>query len=86
MAFDRVNLRTSLHLGISTLLFDVYGAPKGSVGPYIAFTPLGIDYDLGGSVRLVLDPVEIACPVPHLGPLPLYYEQFRVMIGLQIGA
>ncbi|CAN5870139.1 hypothetical protein BH11MYX2_BH11MYX2_19490 [soil metagenome] len=86
MAFDRVNLRTSLHLGISTLLFDVYGAPKGSVGPYISFTPLGIDYDLGGSVRLVIDPVEISCPVPHIGPLPLYYEQFRLMIGLQIGA
>ncbi len=86
MRFDRVNLRTSLHLGVSTLLFDVPGAPKYSTGPYISFAPLGIDYDLGGSVRIVLDPVEIALPVPYVGLIPLYYEQFRLMIGLQIGA
>ena len=85
MKFDRVNLRTSLHLGTSTLLFDVYGAPKYSTGPYIAFRPLGIDYDLGNSVRIVLDPMEMALPVPLIGQLPLYYEQFRFMIGIQIG-
>ena len=86
MKFDRVNLRTSLHLGASRLMFDVPGAPKGSIGPYASFTPLGIDYDLGGSVRLVIDPVEIAVPVPYIGLIPLYYEQFRLMIGIQIGA
>jgi hypothetical protein len=85
MRFDRVNLRSSAHLGASTLLFDVYGAPKYSTGPYVAFSPLGIDYDLGKSVRLVVDPVEFAMPVPLLGQLPLYYEQFRFMIGLQVG-
>jgi hypothetical protein len=82
MKFDRVNLRTSLHLGASTLLFDVPGAPKWSVGPYGSFTPLGIDYDLGGSVRIVIDPVEIAVPVPFIGLIPLYYEQFRVLVGI----
>ncbi len=86
MKFDRINLRTSLHLGASTQLFDVYGSPKFSTGPFISFTPLGIDYDLGKSVRIVLDPVEIALPVPHIGLIPLYYEQFRLMIGIQIGA
>ena len=86
MKFDRVNLRTSLHVGASTLLFDVYGAPKYSTGLYFAVAPLGIDYDLGGSVRLVIDPVEFALPVPLLGQLPLYYEQFRFLIGLQIGS
>jgi hypothetical protein len=84
MAFDRVNLRTSLHLGVSTLLFDVYGAPKYSTGPYVALSPLGIDYDLGHAVRIVWDPMEMALPVPLLGQLPLYYEQFRFMLG-QIG-
>ena len=44
MAFDRVNLRSSLHLGTSTLLFDVYGAPRYSTGPYAAVSLLGIDY------------------------------------------
>jgi len=86
MKFDRVNLRTSLHLGASRLMFDVPGAPKGSIGPFASFTPLGIDYDLGDSVRLVLDPVEIAVPMPYVGLIPLYYEQFRLMIGIQIGA
>lgn len=41
--------------------------------------------DLGGSVRLVVDPLAITVPVPHLGLIPLYYEQFRSMIGIQIG-
>jgi hypothetical protein len=86
MRYDRVNLRTSLHLGVSTLLFDVVGAPKYSTGPFGAFSPLGLDYDLGKSVRIVWDPMEIALPVPLLGQLPLYYEQFRFMVGIQIGA
>lgn len=85
MRFDRVNLRTSLHLGISTLLFDVYGAPMYSTGPYVAFSPLGIDYDFGRSVRLVIDPAEFALPVPLVGQIPLYYEQVRFMIGIQVG-
>jgi hypothetical protein len=86
MKFDRVNLRSSLHLGASTLLFDVFGAPKYSTGPYGAISVLGLDYDLGGSVRIVCDPMEIALPVPLLGQLPLYYEQFRFVIGVQFGA
>jgi hypothetical protein len=86
MKFDRVNLRSSLHLGASTLLFDVYGAPKYSTGPYGAISLLGLDYDLGNAVRIVCDPMEIALPVPLLGQLPLYYEQFRFVIGIQFGA
>ena len=86
MRFDRVNLRTSLHAGASTLLFNVYGAPKYSTGPYAALSPLGLDYDLGHAVRIVFDPMEIALPVPLLGQLPLYYEQFRLMIGIQVGS
>jgi MYXO-CTERM domain-containing protein len=86
MRFDRVNLRTSLHVGTSTLLFDVYGAPKRSTGLYLAGCLLGLDYDLGKSLRLVIDPAEMAIAIPHLGDLPLWYEQFRFMIGLQYGA
>jgi hypothetical protein len=86
MRFDRVNLRSSLHLGASTLLFDVVGAPKYSTGVYGAISLLGLDYDLGNAVRIVCDPMEIALPVPLLGQLPLYYEQFRFVIGIQVGA
>jgi len=85
MRYDRVNLRSSFHLGTSTLLFDVYGAPKYSTGPYVALSPLGLDYDLGNAVRIVWDPMEMALAMPLVGQLPLYYEQFRFMIGIQIG-
>ena len=86
MKLDRVNLRTTLSLGVSTLLFDVPGAPQYDIGPFVAFSPLGIDYDLGSSIRIVFDPLGVAVPVPHIGLIPLYYEQFRTMIGIQIGA
>jgi uncharacterized protein (TIGR03382 family) len=86
MKLDRVNLRTTFSLGASTLLFDVFGAPKYDVGPFVGFSPLGIDYDLGNSVRIIFDPLGVEVPVPHLGLIPLYYEQFRTMIGIQIGA
>ena len=86
MKLDRVNLRTTLSVGASTLLFHIYGAPQYDIGPFVAFSPIGIDYDLGHSVRIVFDPLGIAVPVPHLGLIPLYYEQFRTMIGIQIGA
>lgn len=85
MKLDRVNLRTTLSLGASTLLFDVAGAPKYDIGPYVGLSPLGIDYDFGGGVRLVFDPLGVSVPVPHVGLIPLYYEQFRTMIGIQIG-
>jgi len=85
MKIDRVNLRTTLNLGASMLLFDVYGAPKYDIGPVIGFSPLGIDYDLGNHVRIVFDPLGVIVPVPHIGLIPLYYEQFRTMIGIQIG-
>ena len=83
MKLDRVNLRTTVSLGVSTLLFDIYGAPKYDIGPYVGVSPLGIDYDLGNATRLVIDPLSIDVPVPHLGLIPLYYEQFRTMIGIQ---
>lgn len=86
MRFDRVNLRTSLHVGTATLLFDVYGAPKHSTGLFLAGSVLGLDYDLGHSLRLVIDPAEMAVAIPSFGGVPLWYEQFRFMVGLQYGS
>lgn len=86
MKYDRVNLRTSLHVGTSTLLFDVYGAPKNSTGLFVAGSILGLDYDLGNSLRLVIDPAEMAVAIPSLRGIPLWYEQFRFMVGLQYGS
>jgi MYXO-CTERM domain-containing protein len=85
MKYDRVNLRTTLHVGTSTLLFDVYGAPRHSTGLFLAGSILGLDYDMGGSLRLVVDPAQMAVAIPSLGGIPLWYEQFRFVIGLQYG-
>ena len=41
---------------------------------------------LENGVGAVRSPMEIALPVPLLGQLPLYYEQFRFVIGVQFGA
>ena len=70
MKLDRVNLRTTFSLGASTLLFDVYGAPKYDIGPFVGFSPLGIDYDLGNSVRLVFDPLGVEVPGAAHRPHP----------------
>ena len=86
MTFDRVNLRTTLQAGFSTLLFDLYGAPAGSTGPYVGLSLLGIDVDLGRSLRLVFDPALVTLPVPHVTGQPFYYLQYRVSIGLSWGA
>ena len=58
---------------------------KLSTGPFGSISLLGIDYDVGGSFRIVFDPAEIAVAVPEFGDLPLVYEQFRFMIGIQYG-
>jgi hypothetical protein len=85
MRFERVNLRTTLHAGLSVLLFDLYGARAGSVGPYVGIAPLGIDVHLRRGWKLVFDPLGLEIPIPHLTGVPLYYEQFRLTIGLQYG-
>lgn len=86
LAWERVNLRNTLQVGTSVQLFDVYGAPAGSVGIYLATSPLGIDIDLGRSLRLVIDPTNFAIPIPHLTGAPFYYPQYRITIGLQWGS
>ena len=86
LAWERVNLRNTLQVGSSVQLFDVYGAPSGSVGLYLATSPLGLDIDLGHSVRLVIDPTNFAIPIPHLTGAPFYYPQYRITIGVQLGS
>ncbi len=85
MTWDRVNLRTTAHLGASMLLFDMYGAEKYDVGPFVGLSLLGIDIDLGGSKRLVIDPADLVVPIPHVTGFPLYYPQYRFTIGIQFG-
>lgn len=82
---DWVAVRTSGHLGFSSLLFDVYGATAGSTGIYAAISFLGLEVAVAPGVRLVLDPCEVAAAVPHLTGAPLAYRQYRFTVGLQYG-
>ncbi len=86
LAWSRVNLRTTLHLGTSVQLLDLYGAERGSVGLFGGVAPLGIDVDLGHHWRFVLDPLGVYLPVPHLPGVPLFYLQFRCTLGFQFAA
>jgi len=82
LAYEHFNLRTTLNLGVSYLLFDLYGAPKGSLGFYGAFSPLGLEWKLSKVFILIINPLNIAVPVPQIHAVPLDYPQYRFSIGL----
>ena len=86
LTWQRVNLRTTLSLGTSVQLLDVYGAARGSVGVYAGVSLLGVDIDVGHFVRVVIDPTNISIPAPHLVGIPFYYIQYRLTIGITWGA
>jgi hypothetical protein len=83
---ETVSLRTTGHLGASVLLFDVIGAPAGSIGPYLGISFLGLEYEMSKGLYLILNPADVAFPVPHLTGAPLSYRQYRFTIGVQFGA
>ncbi len=85
MRYEPINLRTTLHVGISRMNFDLVGVPKGSLGPFFALTPIGLDYEMSRSVYLVFDPVTIVVPVPKTEGVPYAYPQYRATLGLQWG-
>jgi uncharacterized protein (TIGR03382 family) len=84
LAYEAFNLRTTLNLGASYLLFDLYGAPKGSIGLYGAISPLGVEWKVSRLFFLILNPISIAVPVPQLHGVPLTYPQYRATLGLGI--
>jgi hypothetical protein len=77
-------LRVSGRAGASVLLFDLYGAPGGSVGPCFGLSLLGLEVPLGRRVRLILEPADVAVSVPHLTGIPLVRRQYRATIGVEI--
>jgi len=84
LAYENFNLRTTVNLGISYLLIDLYGAPKGSVGLYTAIYPLGLEWKLSRVFLLIINPLGIAVPIPQLKGIPFTYPQYRFSIGLGI--
>jgi uncharacterized protein (TIGR03382 family) len=84
LAYEKINLRTTANLGLSYLLLDLYGAPKGSLGVYGAFYPLGIEWKVSRMFLLIINPLGISVPVPQLRGVPLLYWQYRFNIGFGI--
>jgi hypothetical protein len=84
LAYESFNLRTTVNLGTSYLLTGLYGAPQGSLGLYFGVSPLGLEWKLSRSYVLIVNPLNIAVPVPQLKGVPLMYSQYRFSIGLGI--
>jgi hypothetical protein len=85
LAYEPINLRSSVSLGGSVLLFDLVGAPAGSIGPYFGISLLGLEIKLGRGFYLTVDPDSIAIPIPHVTGIPFIYYQYRFQIGLEFG-
>ncbi len=84
LAYEKFNLRTSVSLGTSYQLSNFYGAPSGSTGIYLGVNPLGLEWKLSRLFFLVISPLNIALPAPHLGGVPLLYPQYRSTIGIEV--
>jgi hypothetical protein len=78
-----VALRIAGHLGASLLLFDLYGAPSGSVGPYVGLSLLALELGLSRNLTLVLEPADVVVAIPHVTGIPLTRRQYRASIGLE---
>ena len=78
--------RTSLHLGTSTILFDLYGVPAGTTGLYVGVSLLGLEWRASRAISVIFDPADVAYPLPQLRGAPFGYLQYRFTLGLQWGA
>ena len=85
LAYEPINLRSSASLGGSMLLFDLVGAPQGSVGPYFGLSLLGLEIKMGKGFYFTVDPDSIAVPIPHVTGVPFIYYQYRFQVGLEFG-
>jgi hypothetical protein len=84
LAYENFNLRTTLSLGVSYLLSNLYGAPSGSLGPYVGVSPLGVEWKLSRTFLFVINPLNIAVPIPQIKGVPLAYPQYRFSLGLEV--
>jgi hypothetical protein len=84
LAYEQFNLRTTANLGVSRLLIDLYGAPKGSTGIYAGLSPLGFEWKMSRMFFLIVNPLNFAMPTPQLKGVPFSYSQYRFTIGLEV--
>lgn len=83
LTYESFNLRTTFNFGSSTLLINLYGAPRGSTGFYGAFYPLGIEWKASTSYYFILNPMGYAVHIPQLEGVPLTYSQYRASIAFE---
>lgn len=81
-----VALRMTARAGISVLLYDLYSASAGSVGPLFGVNILGLEVPLSRSLKLIVDPADLAVAVPSLRAAPLVHRQYRLTVGIQWGS
>ena len=86
MLSDQFDARTSLHVGTSTVLFDLYGVPAGTTGLFVGASLLGLEWHASRSISIILDPGDVAYPLPQLRGAPFGYLQYRFSLSLQWGA
>jgi hypothetical protein len=84
LAYEDFNVRSSVSLGASYLLMDLYGAPQGSLGLYADVSFLGLAWKLSRTFYLITNPLNIASPIPQLKGVPLTYPQYRFTLGLEV--
>ncbi|WP_394846777.1 MYXO-CTERM sorting domain-containing protein [Pendulispora brunnea] len=83
LAYENINLRTTLSAGTSTLLFDLYGAPRASTGIFAQLYPLGIEWKASRLFYIILNPLGVAVPVPQLSGVPFMYPQYRINLAVE---
>ncbi len=84
LRFQQVNLRSTLNLGTSTMLIDLYGAPRGTTGIFVGAVPLGLEWKVSPAVYVIFDALGVAVPVPQLRGAPFAYPQYRSALGLEL--
>jgi len=84
LAYEQFNLRTTANFGVSRLLIDLYGAPKGSTGIYAGLSPLGLEWKMSRMFFLIINPLNFSMPTPQLRGVPFSYSQYRFTIGLEV--
>jgi hypothetical protein len=84
LRFQQVNLRSTLNLGTSTMLIDLYGAPRGTTGIFVGAVPLGLEWKVSSAIYVIFDALGVAVPVPQLKGAPFAYPQYRSALGLEL--
>jgi len=82
---ERFHLRSTVHLGTSRALFSLYGVPAGTMGVYLGASLLGLEWTMSKTTSIIMDPADIAFPVPQLDGVPFGYLQYRFTVGVQYG-